>query len=66
MMVDTGAGEMQISQDLARRLKINLSRSERTQVRVAGGQLVSARMVYLKEVRIGRGPDGAQCPGHCH
>ena len=53
-LVDTGASQMQISQSLARRLKIDLRKAEQVPVRVAGGTTVAARAVTLKEVRIGR------------
>lgn len=53
-LVDTGAEQVQISQSLARRLKIDLRRAEPVSVRVAGGTVVAARVVTLKEVRIGR------------
>jgi len=53
-LVDTGAEQMQISQSLARRLKLDLRNAEEVPVRVAGGTVVSARAVMLKEVRIGR------------
>ncbi len=53
-LVDTGASQMQISQSLARRLHIDLRKAEAVPVRVAGGRVVSARSVVLKEVRIGR------------
>ena len=53
-LVDTGATQMQISQSLARRLKIDLRKAVPVPVRVAGGAVVSARSVLLKEVRIGR------------
>jgi clan AA aspartic protease (TIGR02281 family) len=53
-LVDTGAEQVQISQSLARRLKIDLRRAEPVPVRVAGGTVVAARAVTLKEVRIGR------------
>ncbi|MFA5260388.1 MAG: retropepsin-like aspartic protease [Candidatus Omnitrophota bacterium] len=53
-LVDTGAEQMQISQSLARRLKMDLRRAEPVSVRVAGGTAVAARAVMLKEVRIGR------------
>ena len=52
-MVDTGASNMQISQSMARRLNIDMSKAQPTKVSVAGGHLVDAYAVTLDEVRMG-------------
>lgn len=52
-LVDTGASSMQISRAMARRLGVNLSRAETTQVVLAGGYRVAAYRVRLREVRVG-------------
>jgi clan AA aspartic protease (TIGR02281 family) len=53
-LVDTGASSMQISRAMADRLGLNLYRYPRIPVTIAGGHIVDAREVVLKEVRIGR------------
>ena len=53
-LVDTGASDMQISQAMAKRLKINLNKGERVMATVAGGGVVAGRAVDLNEVSLGR------------
>ncbi len=53
-LIDTGASSMQISRSMAKRLKINLDKAEQTNVTLAGGYVVPAYYVKLKEVRMGR------------
>ncbi len=52
-LVDTGASQMQISKSMAARLRIKLHKAEKIPVSLAGGHIVSARKVMLKEVRVG-------------
>ena len=53
-LVDTGASSMQISRAMADSLGLNLYKYPRIPVTIAGGHVVDAREVVLKEVRIGR------------
>lgn len=53
-LVDTGASSMQISRAMAKSLRINLEKYPLIPVTIAGGHVVGAREVVLKEVRVGR------------
>jgi len=53
-LVDTGASSVQISQGLARKLRINPAKGDPLMAQIADGQMVSGHAVNLKEVRMGR------------
>ncbi len=53
-LVDTGASSMQISRKMAQSLRINLEKYPLIPVNIAGGHVVGAREVILKEVRVGK------------
>ena len=53
-LVDTGASSMQISRAMADRLKLKLDKYPVIPVTIAGGHVVGAREVVLKEVQVGR------------
>lgn len=51
-LVDTGATSMQISRAMARALRIDLHEHPVIPVTLAGGHVVGARQIILKEVRV--------------
>ena len=53
-LVDTGASSMQISRAMAESLNLNLAKYPLIPVTIAGGHVVGAREVILKEVQVGR------------
>lgn len=53
LLLDTGATSVQISSDLARRMKLNLTKADRVRCTLADGSSRYARSVRLKEVRVG-------------
>jgi len=53
-LVDTGASSVHISRSMAKRLKLKLDKGEPTFAKIAGGQIVSGRIIKLKEIKIGR------------
>jgi len=54
LLVDTGASNMQITQAMARRLRIDPLEGEPVRATLAGGAVVFGRRIILKEVRLGR------------
>ena len=52
LLLDTGASLTQISQRLAKKLKIKKKDGVPLEVRIANGQIVGGRRVNLKEIRI--------------
>lgn len=54
MVVDTGCEDTQISRGLAQRLRIDGSQGQPVNCVVAGGGVVTGRMVDLLEIRLGR------------
>ncbi|VAX35752.1 hypothetical protein MNBD_UNCLBAC01-209 [hydrothermal vent metagenome] len=53
LLVDTGAESVQISRAMAKRLRINLDKGEPIMARLAGGTVVSGRVVNIKEIQMG-------------
>ena len=54
MVLDTGCTDTQISTDIARKLGIKKDEGEEILCKLAGGHVVSARKVVIKEVRVSR------------
>jgi len=54
LMVDTGATNVMLSSRMAQKLGLNLQASRRVKAKLAGGRMVAARVVTLKELRIGK------------
>jgi clan AA aspartic protease (TIGR02281 family) len=54
LLLDTGATDMQISNALAGKLKLNYYKGKTVPVSIAGGYTVSARKMFLKQVRVGK------------
>ncbi len=52
LLIDTGASSTQISYALAKKLKINLARGEKTIVQIANGQMVGATEVLVNEISL--------------
>lgn len=52
-LLDTGASAVQISNTMARRLRLDKKKSQAIPVTLAGGQVVAGRMVTLDEVKLG-------------
>jgi clan AA aspartic protease (TIGR02281 family) len=54
LLLDTGATNVQISAWMARKLGLSLSRAEKVTVSLADGSTHTARIVTLKELRVGK------------
>ncbi|MDP6110917.1 MAG: retropepsin-like aspartic protease [Planctomycetota bacterium] len=54
LLLDTGATNVQISAWMARKLGLSLSRAEKVTVSLADGSTNTARIVTLKELRVGK------------
>jgi clan AA aspartic protease (TIGR02281 family) len=54
LALDTGASTVQISSKVAKLLDLNLSKGEITTCELADGSLISATLITLDEIKIGR------------
>ena len=54
LLLDTGATSVQISPALARRIGVNPNRGETVRCTLADGSTVAARLVTLRELRLGK------------
>ena len=54
LIVDTGASNVTVSKRVAIKLGYDLNSAERIQAKLANGNVVAARVIILKELRIGR------------
>ena len=52
-LVDTGASNVMLSQMTAKKLGINPQRGQPVNAKIAGGRIVPARLVTLREIRVG-------------
>ena len=53
LMLDTGASNVLLSIRTAQRLGISLRYAKRVKAKLAGGKIVAARVITLKELRVG-------------
>lgn len=54
LILDTGCSETQISSEIARKLGINTNKGENVLCTIADGRTVPGRLIYLRELRLGR------------
>lgn len=54
LLVDTGATNVMLSQRIAVKLGLDLRGAKKAQAKLASGKVIPARVVFLKELRVGK------------